>query len=201
MDNNGYSSNNETDQEAGNNLHPNRSKHESEQTKGVFLFGVIGGIAISALTAGFVYVGIGLFGISPIKKATLANTKNVAGDMEEAHVVNEDTIAKLETIEDVIDQYYYQEDDIDTANMAEWMYAGMVASLGDPYSVYYTQEEWADLMEDTEGVYYGIGAYISLDTNTGMARISGVIKDTPAEKAGLRENDLIYLVDGESVMG
>jgi carboxyl-terminal processing protease len=56
-------------------------------------------------------------------------------------------------------------------------------------------------MEDTEGIYYGIGAYLSLDEATGLAKISGVIADTPAEEAGLRENDIIYQVDGESVQG
>jgi carboxyl-terminal processing protease len=85
--------------------------------------------------------------------------------------------------------------------MIEGMYSGIVASLGDPYSVYYTAEEWESLMEDTEGIYYGIGAYLSLDEATGLAKISGVIADTPAEEAGLRENDIIYQVDGESIQG
>ena len=85
--------------------------------------------------------------------------------------------------------------------MIEGMYAGMVDSLEDPYSVYYTAEEWQSLMEETEGIYYGIGAYLSLDSATGLAKISGVIAGTPAEEAGLRENDIIYKVDDENIQG
>ena len=116
-------------------------------------------------------------------------------------VVNENTEKKLASIEDVINEYYYQDADIDVDAMTEGMYAGMVDALGDPYSVYYTEEEWADLMRDTEGIYYGIGAYLMIDQNTGAAKISGVIDNTPAQEAGLRADDLIYMVDGEMTMG
>lgn len=56
-------------------------------------------------------------------------------------------------------------------------------------------------MRDTEGIYYGIGAYLMIDQATGLGKISGVIENTPAQEAGLRENDLLYLVDGESTAG
>ncbi len=110
-------------------------------------------------------------------------------------------MAKLEAIEEVIGEYYYQEEDINTDAMIEGMYAGIVDSLGDPYSVYYTAEEWKQMMQDTEGIYYGIGAYISLDKTTGFGKINGVIENTPAQDAGLRENDIIYKIDGESAQG
>ena len=54
-------------------------------------------------------------------------------------------------------------------------------STSDPYSVYYTEEEWQQLMSDTEGIYYGIGAYLQLDLATGLAKVNGVIANTPAE--------------------
>ena len=116
-------------------------------------------------------------------------------------MINDDTVEKLEALEDVIEEYYYRDEDIDTDAMIEGMYAGLVDSLGDPYSVYYTAEEWQEMMADTEGIYYGIGAYVSLDTTTGFAKISGIIANTPAEEAGLRENDIIYLVEGETTQG
>ena len=115
--------------------------------------------------------------------------------------MDDDTIEKLEALEQVIDKYYYKDEDIDAEEMTEGMYAGLVASLGDPYSVYYTEEEWQQMMTDTEGIYFGIGAYMQLDTVTGLARINGVIANTPAEEAGLRENDLVYQVDGEMTQG
>lgn len=116
-------------------------------------------------------------------------------------LVGDETVKKLEALEEVIEEYYYQEEDIDKEAMIDGLYSGLVDSLGDPYSVYYNEEEWQDLMQTTEGIYYGIGAYLSLDPATGLARIAGVIPDTPAEEAGLRENDIIYMVDEEQIQG
>ena len=81
------------------------------------------------------------------------------------------------------------------------MYKGLFESLGDVYSCYYTPEEYKILEEQTQGVYYGIGAYVSQDVETGFCAISGVIKNSPAEEAGLMEGDIIYKVDGEDMAG
>ena len=51
------------------------------------------------------------------------------------------------------------------------------------------------------GTYGGIGAYISLDETYNIAKIAGVMKDSPAEKAGLKADDLIYKVDGKLTDG
>ena len=169
---------------------------------GMLLLGMLLGVILTTLVAGCTFVGVRIVNLSrksPAKQ-TSTDVDKVGTDGTES-VINEDSIKKLEAIEEVIDQYYYKEEDIDTDKMIEGMYAGMVDSLGDRYSVYYTAEEWQSLMEETEGIYYGIGAYLSLDNDTGLAKISGVIADTPAEEAGLRENDIIYKVDGENIQG
>ncbi|MBD5518392.1 MAG: S41 family peptidase [Lachnospiraceae bacterium] len=158
-----------------------------------FILGLVVGMALALLVSGFVFVGVKVYeavGSKHLKKTGTASS-----------VVNEDTEKKLATIEDVISEYYYQDADIDVDAMTEGMYAGMVSALGDPYSVYYTEEEWDELMRETEGIYYGIGAYLMLDETTGAAKISGVIDNTPAQEAGLRADDLIYMVDGEMTMG
>ena len=164
----------------------------NDKGNGRFVLGFVAGIALTALVSGFVYVGIKFY--------ESAGGRNAADDTAES-VVSEDTEKKLSAIEDVIEEYYYQDADIDVDAMTEGMYAGMVNSLGDPYSVYYTEEEWQELMQETEGVYYGIGAYLMIDPNTGLGKISGVIENTPAQEAGLRADDLLYQVDGVSTMG
>ena len=197
MENHGYSnSNNELNQGAENNLYPNESKQERQQTKGVFMTGLLTGIIICSLLTSAVYVGIKVADIFHGKRTAETSASHV-GDS----VVNDDSIVKLESLEKVIHEYYYNEDDINTDDMMEGMYSGLVASLGDPYSVYYTEEEWSEQMRDTEGIYYGIGATISLDEKTGCGKIVSVMDDTPAKEAGLRDNDIIYSVDGESVKG
>lgn len=156
---------------------------------GHFVLGLVVGIASTALIVGCAAAFTRIY--------ETVDSKNVKADS----VVSEDTEEKLAAIEDVIEEYYYQDADIDVDAMTEGMYAGMVNSLGDPYSVYYTQEEWNDLMQETEGVYYGIGAYLMIDPATGLGKISGVIENTPAQEAGLRADDLLYMVDGVSTAG
>lgn len=197
MDNYGYSNNNEVNQGATNNLYQNGPQRESNQTKGMFLVGLFSGVIISTLIASAIYVGTKLTDNFQRNNARPASAEGVIADS----VVNDDSVAKLKSIEEVIEEYYYQDEDISTDDMIEGMYEGLVASLGDPYSVYYTADEWEDLMRDTEGIYFGIGAYVSLDQRTGYGKISGVIANTPAQEAGLRENDIIYQVDGESAQG
>lgn len=164
---------------------------------GTLLLGMIIGIVFTALLGSISFVGMKLYNSVRRTETQEASVTNE----EPQSVVNEESMEKLEAIEEVIDEYYYKDEDIDTTAMIDGMYAGVVDALNDPYSVYYTAEEWNQLMQETEGIYYGIGAYLSIDPTTTLAKISGVIAGTPAEEAGLRENDIIYMVDGESVQG
>jgi len=119
---------------------------------------------------------------------------------ESGELINDETLGKIEALEDVIDTYYYKTD-VDKEKEAIGMYKGLMDSLEDPYSVYYTEEELNDLMTDTAGIYYGIGAYVSLDEDMNLPRISGVMPGTPAERAELMTDDIIYEVDKESTQG
>lgn len=172
---------------------PPRPSQPSGGSSSGFLLGLTLGLALSALAVGFAFAGVKFYGALETRKSPARNNADAVATAE--------TEKKIAAIQDVIEEYYYQDADIDVAAMTEGMYAGMVDALGDPYSVYYTEEEWNELMRDTEGVYYGIGAYLMIDPATGLGKISGVIDGTPAQEAGLRENDLIYKVDGEGTDG
>ena len=115
-------------------------------------------------------------------------------------LLDDSTITKINKLENVIDSNYYLTD-IDKQVERDGLYKGLLDSLGDPYSVYYTEDELTEFMTDTTGIYYGIGAYVALDETTGYPRISGVISGTPAERAGLLADDIIYEVDKESTQG
>lgn len=106
---------------------------------------------------------------------------------------------KIDILEEMIGEYYLE--DVEPAKLEQGLYRGVVDALGDPYSVYYSPEELEELQNKTQGIYYGIGAKVGLDPDTQLARITGVIEDSPAQEAGLMANDLIYMVDGESVQG
>ena len=118
---------------------------------------------------------------------------------ETESVANEKTTEKLGVLENTIKQYFWQ--DVDESTLEEGVYKGLLESLDDPYSVYYTHDELVQLQQQTEGIYYGIGAYISQDNEMGYVRVSKIIKNTPAEASGLQQADYLYKVDGEDMQG
>ena len=124
-----------------------------------------------------------------------------AQETEYDTMVTAEMLEKMQTIEYLIRKNYYKDEDISTKALEEGVYSGMIASLGDMYSDYYTQEELEALMQQTQGIYYGIGAGVSLDTTTSYPKIIKVYDGTPAQEAGLREEDIIYEVEGENTYG
>ena len=106
---------------------------------------------------------------------------------------------KLNLLSMYIDQVYLY--DYNPEDLAEGIYKGYMSALGDPYSVYYTAEEYQSMTETTEGSYYGIGVLVSQDMNTGLISIVRVFQNSPALEAGIQSGDIIYAVDGEEVTG
>ena len=104
--------------------------------------------------------------------------------------------SKVNRIATMIDDYYYE--DVDSDKMAEGLYKGVVESLDDPYSAYYTPEEYKELLIDATGSYAGIGAVLGKDETTGEVTVRRVYEGSPAEKAGLRDGDRLIEADGYS---
>lgn len=128
------------------------------------------------------------------------NGRNEDSESAQAEsVVNKGMEKKLEVLEDTISEYFWQE--VDEKTLEDGVYKGLLEALDDPYSVYYTSEELIALQEQTEGIYYGIGAYISQDLDTGYVQISKIIKNTPAEESDLMQGDYIYKINGEDMQG
>jgi len=124
--------------------------------------------------------------------------KNRARNTE---VVNGDTQQKIEKINGIIGESFLYEDEIDGEKMAEGLVSGYVAALEDPYSVYYDEDATNELLETTEGEYSGIGAVLSQNIDTKVITLVNIYKDSPAEEAGLKDNDILYKVNGEDISG
>ncbi len=75
----------------------------------------------------------------------------------------------------------------------------MVASLGDPYTVYLSPEEMPDFEKQVRGTFFGIGAEIDIHEN--FLRISAPLEDSPAWKAGILAGDIVLEVDGKTTEG
>lgn len=174
------------------------SEQEKRARRGYFYSGLIVGLASALLIISVVYLATRVQVYLNVRQQTQAEIADgQTQEQESVSVVDQEMIDKLRTIELLVNQYYYT-DDYDKEGLEEGVYYGMMAALGDPYSVYYTTEELTELMDQTEGIYYGIGAGVIQDEATFLTRISKVYPNTPAEEAGLRENDLLYEVNGQS---
>lgn len=140
--------------------------------------GFVTGVLCTAL------VGAGIFG----GRYALSNKD---------HAVNQESVQKAKTIESLIDKYYL--DQIDNDELESYLYKGLMAGLGDPYSTYYTAEEYKELTEDTEGVYRGIGVTMQKDVSTGAVTVVKCFEGAPGAEAGLQPQDQLVKVNGEDI--
>ncbi len=89
----------------------------------------------------------------------------------------------------------------DSKSMIDGAISGMISSVGDPYTVYFTPEDNKRFREDIQGEFDGIG--IELILKNGNPTVVAPLSESPAEKAGIKAGDIIYSVDGTktSAMG
>lgn len=114
-------------------------------------------------------------------------------------VLDRRSISKIDELYNIIDSTYIE--DVDKEDLQEGLYKGLLESLDDPYSVYYTKEEFNQMMEDTSGTFEGIGAYLTQDPDTQVISVVKPIKNSPAEAAGILADDVLVEVDGEDITG
>ena len=140
------------------------------------------GFLVGMLITALVCVAVGSVAISAVY--------SLAG----SDVVDSSTRTKLSFLSGLIHQNFYK--DVEDKDLEEGLYHGLVEGLKDPYSEYYSKKEYEDFQITTTGSYAGIGAQLSQDKDTMVVTITKVYPDSPAEKAGLRAQDVIISVDG-----
>ena len=102
-----------------------------------------------------------------------------------------------ETYDTIMKDYYKS---VDSNTLIEGAINGMLGSLDDEHTMYFDKKSKEAFDAELSGNYYGIGAQIQL-TGEGTIRITKVFNDSPAEKAGLKAEDVFVSVDGVSVEG
>ena len=133
-------------------------------------------LAVGLSFAGFV-VGLN-------QKLQVNNTSNQA----EGH------LQEMEMLKGLIDENFlfdYEEKDLYDGSLK-----GMFANLGDPYTQYYTKEEFSKLMESIDGRYKGIGVLVQA-SKEGLIKVVQVFDDSPAKEAGMKAGDYITKVEGK----
>ncbi len=91
----------------------------------------------------------------------------------------------------------------DTTELNDDSISGMVDALkkkfDDKFSHYFTPDQYAEFNAATSGHFSGVGLTVT-EVPKGL-RVVSVLPDTPADKAGLEEGDVITEVEGKSIAG
>ena len=104
---------------------------------------------------------------------------------------------RLSELDSFVQNNYYTEYDND--ELINTMLKGYIAGLGDRYSQYMTPEEYNALQTREAGKTVGIGVTV-IQNEEGYPLIMEVQKNSPAESAGLKPEDVILSVDGEDIL-
>ncbi len=103
-------------------------------------------------------------------------------------------IEDMHMLKSLIDKNFlfdYEEEDLYEGSLK-----GMFANLGDPYTQYYSKDEFSKLMETLDGRYKGIGVLVQA-SKEGFIKVVQVFDGSPASEAGLKEGDYIIKVEGK----
>lgn len=94
---------------------------------------------------------------------------------------------------DSIDEKYPEAKNVDNQERVYGAIKGLVGSLGDPYSTFFTPEETKVFEEDISGNFSGVGMEVGMKEN--ILTVIAPLKNTPAYKAGIKSGDKILKID------
>jgi carboxyl-terminal processing protease len=123
------------------------------------------------------------------------NPKYLPTELRDIFVEN-DRALRAEILDSIDDDYYK---DVDEDALDEASYKGMIRQLHDRFSHYFTPEEAEVFNASVDGRFEGVGMTVR-EHRAGLL-VASVFEGSPAEKAGIRKNDVITRVDGESIAG
>lgn len=105
-------------------------------------------------------------------------------------------LSKAAFVKDMMENYSLYE--IDEEKMGDYASMGIAASVEDPYTLYFTRDEFSSLHDELVSTYVGVGATIGADTVNKRLLIVSPMEDGPAEKAGVKSGDVIVTIDGKA---
>ncbi len=99
----------------------------------------------------------------------------------------------------IIDQKFPDADKVTAQQRVYGAIEGLMGSLGDPYSVFFPPQDSQDFQDTIQGNFDGIGMEVGMKDN--ILTIIAPLKDTPAEKAGIKAGDELLKINGKTTAG
>ena len=138
--------------------------------------------------AGWISVGVVAGALTTVSLQTVARGAMTPLPLEE--------IQQLSAVFGLIKTDYVEP--VDDRKLITDAIGGMVASL-DPHSQYFDKKSFKEFREGTTGRFVGVG--IEITQEDGLIKIVSPIEGSPADRAGLKTNDLITKIDDTAVKG
>jgi len=107
----------------------------------------------------------------------------------------------LDEIYKVIREDFVDQSSVDQQALRQGAIDGVIEALDDPHTIYIDPESYALGVDVISGEFQGIGARVEQDPTTREIVIVAPFRDSPAEEAGIRSEDVVLAVDGESTEG
>lgn len=146
-------------------------------------------------------LGVVITLIIAFSAATFAITMSVSQRIYNKLILNlQDRLATYSLIDEldaIVQENYYGTVVTETRNGD--MLEGYIGSLHDSSSCYLSAAEYSAYLASINGEINGIGANVSLDSKSGYLNVTSVFDNSPAASAGIKEGDLISVIDGETV--
>jgi carboxyl-terminal processing protease len=113
-------------------------------------------------------------------------------------LVKEDVATRAQLIKDIRDDFYKP---VSSSKLEQASLKGIVSSLHDRYSQYFTPAEAKQFAQSLSGQFEGVGMLVNSRDNKKGLRVASVFPRSPAQQAGIRGGDLITAVNGKSIAG
>ncbi len=164
---------------------------------------------VQALTVVGCFVGVLAFAASKSEDAQTIKNKEIEreGEFEnwrnKPHEPFTNGAETFEQVKKMLLEHYYDQN-LTEEDLYRAAVQGMIANIDPDKSAWnrlLTPKEMKELMSDMTGKFVGIGVEIGFESESGIVSILDVIKDTPAEDAGLKKGQKILKIDDKSFNG
>lgn len=170
-------------------MQPESAERRERKLKKIIISGLkIGGIVLTVAVIFTAGVGVGN---GSLQFGQFKNTlnKDLPADLD---------YGEVESLYDALKSSY--DGDLDLQKLMDGVKTGLAESSGDPYTLYLNAKDAEEFNRQLSGTFSGIGAELGQDANKNLIIVSP-IAGFPAEKAGLRPQDIIVEIDGKNTAG